>query len=187
MGREVGRGGLFVDPGGGDLGGFDDADHAPALQLGKGAGLHDLDAVAGLALVLLVMGVQHGAALDLLAVHGVRHGVLEVDLDRLVPGAGDDDGGEGLAVGAGLGHRETWVGGGLLLLGLAGEDGQATGDLLAEGAETGGILDRAGGLAQAELQELLAGLAHALLELGGGQRTEGRGGGGLVFLVLGHR
>ncbi len=82
---------LVVDGLSGDLRGFDDADDAPALELRKRTGLHDLDLIARLALVLFVVSVQDGTALDFLPVDGVRNGVLEVHLDGFVARAGGDE------------------------------------------------------------------------------------------------
>ena len=160
------------------------------LRARQRACLDDANRVANVGGILLVVRVQDGTALDFLAVHGVRHGVLVVDLDGLVSRAGGDETQEGLAVGAVFGHRERELGDGLLLLrrgGLTGKNGHATGDVAAQGAETGGILDGAGGLLEAQAEELFAGFADTLLQFGRSQGAQGRSGGGLIFPVGGHR
>src|SRR4051812_39481000 len=69
----------------GALGGtFDDPQQAVVLGLADWAALGDLDGVAFLRVVLLVVGVQHGAALQVLAVLLVPRLVGDDDLDRLV-------------------------------------------------------------------------------------------------------
>jgi len=136
------------------------------------------------------VGVQDGAALDFLPVDGVRNGVLKVHLDGFVARAGGDETQEGLTVGAVFGHREMEFKDGLLLLrrgGLTGKDGHATGDVAAQGAETGGVLDSASSLLEAEAEEFFAGLADTLLQFGRSQGAQGRSGGGLIFPGGGHR
>src|SRR5262249_26074921 len=69
---------------------FDDAQEAVVLGSAQRAALGDLDGVALVSLVLLVVSMQHGAALKVLAVLGVPHLVLDDDLDRLVRLVGGD-------------------------------------------------------------------------------------------------
>ena len=57
---------------------------APALEAADRAGLHDLDLVADLGLVLLVVDVKDGLAIDDLVVKRVRRLVGDGDLDGLV-------------------------------------------------------------------------------------------------------
>src|SRR5207248_7326756 len=65
-------------------GALDDPHQAVVLGLGKRAALGQLDRVALLGVVLLVVRVQHGAALEVLAVLRVLHLVVHDDLDRLI-------------------------------------------------------------------------------------------------------
>src|SRR5436309_965277 len=85
----------------------DDADDSPALQAAERAGLHDLDLVAHLGLVLLVMDVKHGLAVDDLVIERVRRLVGDRDLDGLVARAARDESDLSLAriAGAGSGGR----------------------------------------------------------------------------------
>ena len=79
---------------------------------------------------------------------------------------------------------------GLLLLGsdrLARKHGHAAGHVTAQGAEAGRVFHGASGLLEAEAETFFAVFATTLLQFGGRQWADGRGGGGLVFLVLGHR
>src|SRR5882724_4653867 len=87
---------------GGD-GVLDDAKDAPALQAAERAGLHDLDLVVDLGLVLLVMHMHDGLAIDDLVVERVRRLVGDGDLDRLVARAAGDEADDGLARVAGTG------------------------------------------------------------------------------------
>jgi hypothetical protein len=146
-------------------GAVDDGHDPPALQAAERARLHDLDLVADLGLVLLVVRVHDGLAVDDLVVKRVRRLVRDRDLDRLVAGAARDEADDGLARVAGTGKwRRTW----LMDSGLQAarrrrarlvllQDGLEAGDVLAEGAQLVGLLDLAGLLAQAQLEELIRG------------------------------
>src|SRR4051812_11607556 len=56
----------------------DDPDDPPPLELGEGAGLHDLDDVAHVRLVGLVVRVADGTVAEQLAVLGVREEALDL-------------------------------------------------------------------------------------------------------------
>src|ERR1019366_7937957 len=85
-------------------GALDDGDDAPALQAAQGAGLHDLDLVAHLGLVLLIVGMHDGLSVDNLVVERVRGLVGDGYLDGLVARAARDKAQEGLALVAGFGR-----------------------------------------------------------------------------------
>eukprot|EP00456_Euglypha_rotunda_P044729 TRINITY_DN3532_c1_g1_i10.p1 TRINITY_DN3532_c1_g1~~TRINITY_DN3532_c1_g1_i10.p1 ORF type:complete len:328 (+),score=34.73 TRINITY_DN3532_c1_g1_i10:131-1114(+) len=109
LGRH-GRGDIGLGDGGtisGD-GLLDDRHDAPALQPADRTGLHDLDLVAHLGLVLLVMDVKDGLAVDDLVVERMRGLVGDRDLDGLVAGTARDEADLGFARGAlafgGSGH-----------------------------------------------------------------------------------
>src|SRR5205085_1971351 len=72
-------------------GGLHDLGQAPALRLGQRTRLDDADDVADLRLVLLVVRVELDAAPDDLLVALVRADQLDLDDDRLVHRARDDD------------------------------------------------------------------------------------------------
>ena len=63
---------------------LDDLNHAPALILGQGAGLHDLHTVASAALVVFVVGLELHSALQDFLVEGVLHAVLHGNDDGLI-------------------------------------------------------------------------------------------------------
>src|SRR6476660_1093633 len=75
----------------GSLRGLDDLGEAPALGGGERAGLDDADDVADVGGVLLVVGVELDAPPDDLLVLLVRGDHVDLDHDRLVHRAGDDD------------------------------------------------------------------------------------------------
>src|SRR6478609_7498441 len=177
---------LLGNRGGGAHGSLDDADHAPALEAADRAGLHDLDLVAHLGLVLLVMDVKDGLAVDDLVVKRVRRLVRDGDLDGLVAHLGADEADLGLAAivadvsGHGCERLAPAASGslrGFLLL----QDGLQARDVLAVGAQEVRLLDLAGILAQAELEELLAGLAELRGDLARGEVADFFGShGGLI-------
>src|SRR5262245_37102499 len=63
---------------------FHDAQQPPVLVLGERSRLHDLDFIADARLVLLVVHIANGAALDVLAVAGVLDEAGDLDAARLV-------------------------------------------------------------------------------------------------------
>src|SRR5262249_46333731 len=69
---------------GGGTGARHDAHQPPVLGLGKRARLHDLDGIALLRLVVLVVGLAHGTALDVLAVTRVLDQAGHLDAPGLV-------------------------------------------------------------------------------------------------------
>jgi len=79
----------------------DDPHQPPALELGERPGLHDLDGVAAVRLVGLVVHVADRAPPHHLAVLRVRHESLDHDPPRLVHLVGRHDPDLGLATGAG--------------------------------------------------------------------------------------
>jgi hypothetical protein len=81
----------------GGHGTLDDADNTPALETTKGASLHDLDLVANFGVVLLIVNVHDGLAIDDLMVKRVRGLVRDGDLDRLVARTAGDETDEGFA------------------------------------------------------------------------------------------
>ncbi len=99
---------------GGDVGGdgaLDDVDDAPALEAADRTGFHDLDLVADLGLVLLVVDVHDGLAVDDLLVAGMRDLEGDGDLDGLVTGAAGDVSDQGLAgIADGSGHGSGFLG-----------------------------------------------------------------------------
>lgn len=70
---------------------------APTLELADRTGFHDFDTVADSAVIGFIVDVNHGFALDLLAVKRVRDLVEIGDLDGLVAGTTGDGSDEGLA------------------------------------------------------------------------------------------
>src|SRR5690348_7160393 len=80
------------------LGLLEDLDDPPALGGGQRPGLHQEDAVADTAGVLLVVGLVLGRTADDLAVQGVLDAVLDGDDDGLVHLVADDQALTGLAV-----------------------------------------------------------------------------------------
>src|SRR5262245_25480047 len=92
------------------LGPLEHFDQPPALGLAHGARRHDEHLVANTGLVLLVVRVQLGGALDVLAVLRVLHQTLHRHDDGLVHLVTVDDADERLAsgrsrLGLGLNHR----------------------------------------------------------------------------------
>src|SRR5262249_25041063 len=83
--RLRGGGGAELRPAG------DDAHQPPVLGLGQGPRLHDLDGVAGVRLVVLVVDVADGAAADVLAVAGVLDQARDLDPARLLHLVAGDD------------------------------------------------------------------------------------------------
>ena len=89
---------LFGDRDGVGGDGFvDNRDDAPALEAAERAGFHHLHLVADLGLVLLVVDVEDGLAVDDLVVKGVRRLVGDRDLDGLVARAARNETDLGLA------------------------------------------------------------------------------------------
>src|SRR5262245_28675841 len=87
---------------GGGLG--DDAQQAPVLHLGQRPRLHDLDGIAGVRFVLLVVNVADGAAADVLAVADVLDQPRDLDAARLVHLVAGDDPDHHAALAAFLGR-----------------------------------------------------------------------------------
>src|SRR5271170_8276332 len=82
---------VLGDRGGGGDASLDDTDDAPAFQAAERTGLHDLDLVTDLDLVLLVVDVQHRLAVDDLVVERMRRLVGDRDFDGFVAGTTADE------------------------------------------------------------------------------------------------
>ena len=70
---------------------LDNRHDAPPLQTTKGAGFHHLNLIANLGLVLFVVNVKDGLAVDDLVIERVRGLVRDRDLDRFVARAACDE------------------------------------------------------------------------------------------------
>ena len=70
---------------------LDNGKDAPALEATERTGLHDLDLVADLGLVFLIVRVHDGLTIDDLVVERVWCLVRDGDLDGLVTGATGDE------------------------------------------------------------------------------------------------
>ena len=90
----------FGNGGGRNDGALEHVHHPPALQAAERPGFHDLDLVADLRLVLLVVDVKDGLAIDDLVIARMRRLVSNGDLDGFVAGTAGDKTNQGLALGA---------------------------------------------------------------------------------------
>src|SRR5438309_1176087 len=85
-------------------------DNAPALQTADRTGFHDFNLITDLGLVLLVVDMKDGLAIDDLVVTRMGRLVWDDDLDGLVARAAGDDADNGFARAAlarsGSGHGE---------------------------------------------------------------------------------
>lgn len=141
---------------------FDNADDAPSLEAAERSRLHDLDFVAGLCFVLLVMHMDNCLAVDDLMVERMRSLVRDGNLNGFVArAAGDEtyeclaritrngsDGGHGVgavgAKGALSGNRGRFL--------LGGENGFEARNVFAVASEQMRLLYLSSVLAQAELK-----------------------------------